>query len=154
MKRAVTLLELVLVLVLIGILSAIGIYSYHPNYLAQDSHFVLMQLLKAKYQGINYDKRYNFMSSDLNTSIGCIDLRDEEWNKTANRLHYKLHSTIHNISAHTVLCFDRYGRPVFDDNNSTKNPETTKRDILQLIYRGNELNLSILPVSGYVIINR
>ncbi len=153
MKRAVTLLELVLVLVLIGILSAIGIYSYHPNYLTQDSHFVLMQLLKTKYQGINYDKRYKFMSTDLNTSIGCIDLNDEEWNKTANRLHYKLHSTIHNISGHGVLCFDRYGRAVFDDN-LTKNPETTKRDILQLTYRGNELNLSILPVSGYVIINR
>jgi len=153
MKRAVTLLEIVLVLVIMGILGYIGVYSYHPNYLAQDSHFVLMQLLRTKYQGVNYDKRYASMSSDLNSSIGCIDLRDEEWNETAARLHYRLHSTIHNISGHDVLCFDRYGRAVFDDN-LTRSFISSKQDILQLTYNGEDLNFSVLPVSGYVIISK
>lgn len=155
MKRAVTLLELVLVLVLIGVLSAIGVYSYHPNYLAQDSHFVLMRLLKTKYQGVNYDKRYSDMSSDLHTSVGCIDLSDAEWNKTAQRMHYKLHSTIHNISGYSVLCFDRYGRGVLYENaddNVTDNFLRIEKPLLTITYKNASMEATILPVSGYVII--
>ena len=149
MRRAFTLLELILVLVILGVLSAAAWYSYRPHYLAQDVNFVQMQLLRAKYQGIQYDKRH--ATSDTNRSIGCVDLQEGSWKDLAKKLHYALHSTI--TSSYTTLCFDSFGRPHLDDNLTTNAPIASPTRLLRLSYRSKEANLTILPQSGYVIID-
>jgi len=149
MRRAFTLLELILVLVILGVLSAAAWYSYRPHYLAQDVDFVQMQLLRAKYRGIQYDKRH--ATPDTNRSIGCVDLQEAAWKDLAKKLHYALHSTI--TSSYTTLCFDSFGRPHLDDNLTTNAPIASPTRLLRLSYRSKEANLTILPQSGYVIID-
>ncbi len=149
MRRALTLLELILVLVILGALSAAALYSYRPHYLSQDINFVQMQLLQAKYQGIQYDKRHP--TSDTNRSIGCVDLQEAVWKRLAKKLHYALHSTI--TSSYTTLCFDSFGRPHLDDNLTANTPIASAVQVLHLSYRSKEANLTILPQTGYVIID-
>ncbi len=138
MKRGVSLVELVFVLVIVGILSGAALYSFKPRYLQDEANYLLMKILEAKYQGINYDKR--LATPDTNRSIGCIELTKE-----ALKASYKFHSQI--AQDFGVLCFDRYGR------GWKGNRELQKTTLVELRYGKKRATLILLPQSGYVIID-
>ena len=148
-KEAFTLLELIFVVMLIGILSGIGFYSFKPHYLRNDINFVLMKLEETRYQGMDYDKS-RLSSGD---STGCISI--DALNKSDDAA-YKFHSTLKN-RPFEVLCFDTLGR----DHNGTQDSNTTTIDSLvhqnlTLVYgyNGEEANISIDYLSGNIRIIR
>ena len=148
MKRAVTLVELVFVIVIIGVLLYIGVYSFKPKYLLNDTRYVYMKILQTKYEGINYDKSWQSTTN----GIGCIDLRLASLQSAGKEDHYTFHASISNTL--DTLCFDRYGRAHADDNATTASSLiTSKQRIITLSYKHEEINISVLPKSGYVIID-
>ena len=145
--RAFTLIELLFVIVIIAILSAVGAYEMRPNYLRNDTDFVLMKLKDVKYRAIGYSKQLSDLG-DLNSSIGCIEI--SELNSTEGT-NYKFHSDINILPSDiNTLCFDRYGRPHKDDNNSNLSSLIYNNITIRLEYNNKDANITIYPFSGYI----
>ena len=147
--RAITLIELIFVLVIIGILTSVGFYSAKPNYLHQDGVMVQKRLLQARYEGIMYDKQNfdNFISSQ----VGCIAL--DELNRSEDG--YRFHSSLEINESLNPLCFDSFGRvhKSGDSNKTSLDTLLTQKSwLLSLSYNNKELKFFVLPKSGYVII--
>ena len=160
MKRGVTLIELVLILVIIGVLMGIGVYSFRLKYLQNDANFIYMDLLQAKYQGVNYDKHFPDLTSTpdstLKSSLGCIELSESAIKSRAQKAHYQFRSTItiHDSDSNMTLCFDSYGRPHLDDNlTSFSSLLKSKKTLITLKYK-KEANITIFPQSGYIQIEK
>ena len=155
MRRAVTLLELIFVMVIIGILIGIGVYTFRPKYLQNDADFVYMNILQAKYRGVNYDKSLHDTSTD--DSIGCIELSETAIKNRAKSAHYTFRSQIvvNDNDSNLTLCFDSYGRPHLDDNlTSFSSLLKSKKTLVSLQYKNQEVNITIFPQSGYIQIEK
>jgi len=145
MKRAYTLVELIFVIVIIGVLSAIGFYSFDPHYLQNDAHMVAMKIEQTRYSAIHYDKTFGQESS----SVGCIDLTTLKESESTIDKNYKFHSTIsaQNDENDTVtkVCFDIFGRVKNNDSNyGHSNVNIT------ISYKNKSVTLHILKNSGYI----
>jgi len=81
-KKGFTLFELLIVMVVVGILSSTAYFSLRINRDYFELEALYLNLLKAKYQAINYDKR----GVETNLSIGCVKVE------------------------RSLICFDRFGR--------------------------------------------
>ena len=147
MKEAFTLIELIVVIVIIAILASLGMYSYKPHNLQNDSNYIYLKILEAKYQGLNFDK-YGLANS---SSIGCIDLRKSAIKNMAKKDRYAFKSQIENFI--DTLCFDSFGRAHIDDNRTLlASLAHQKRLFLRLVYHNRQALFFILPQSGYSII--
>jgi len=146
--RAFTLVELIFVIVIIGILSGIGFYSFDPHYLQNDRDFVELKLNRVRYEGLNYDKRNP--SSDMNYSIGCI-AKDEllTADGTIDK-NYKSHAILTLTPDQNILCFDTFGRlhDGTDNNKTTQNSLLTQNVVISLEYNSKEKNITIDYISG------
>ncbi len=153
MKKAFNLTELIFVLVIIGILTGVGFYSFKPNYLRNDTNFVLMKLENIRYSAIGYDKKLENLGS-IDYSIGCINIRD--LNKTADNTkskNYKFHSAIDVSPAIEILCFDNLGRihKGEDDNNrTTLDSLLTSYVIITLKYQDENSTIILNSQSGFI----
>jgi prepilin-type N-terminal cleavage/methylation domain-containing protein len=152
-KEAFSLLELIFVLVIIGVLSGVGLYSFKPHYLRDDTNFVLLKLQDTKYKALSYDKSLN--DGDINGSIGCIDLQklNDVYDKKTKSNNYKFHSTITPPSDLNILCFDTYGRIYNgenDDNATTLESLIYNNVIITLDYGNEEKNITIMTHTGYI----
>ena len=139
MKKAVTLIELIFVLVIIGILSGVAINSFKPHHLRNDINFVLMKLEQTRYKAMGYDK--SLPSSDINYSIGCIEVDDLNQSDDSA---YTFHANLQNKPLN-VICFDLFGR-VHDgdvDENKTTLDSLQNQDI-NLTYQYNDEQKSII----------
>ena len=152
MRRAVTLLELVLVIVIVGILAKVGVDSFRPDTLRNDARYIASKIRHAQYRGIGYDHR-DFNGSEVsdNADIGCITLDKEHLDGNASRgeIRYAVRSELSGELAGTTLCFDHLGQPGQDDHSHPFH----QLKILTLKHGNREANLSVLPLSGYVIIS-
>jgi len=136
MKKSFTLVELIFVIIIIAILSGTAFYSYKTKNLEKDTDFVYMNLLQARYAGIN--------------GLGIDGLNDENRScfnpdsvkELAGREGYEFKSSVEG----SRVCFDRYGEG-YVDGVPLQQPE-----IVTLSYGEREKNITILPKSGYVII--
>ena len=135
MKKAYTLVELIFVIVIIGILSGVGFYSFDPHYVRNDANIVLMKLEKSRYEAMYYDKR---LGEEDNNVTGCIDLSTlKDTNSSTIDQNYKFHS---DITPNTgTICFDIFGR------SKSENDEN-----ITISYQNKTLQLNILKNSGYI----
>ncbi len=146
-----TMIEMILVIVVIGIIAKLGVEAIRPNYLLNDSHFVLMKIKEAQYAGIGYDHR-SFGGGEINDTqaIGCLVLDRDHLNETMRegKVHYTLHTTLSGGLAGEKLCFDHLGAPHLGDHQSAY----TQAKYLTLRYGSQEVNLTVVPKSGYAIL--
>ncbi|WP_041354065.1 prepilin-type N-terminal cleavage/methylation domain-containing protein [Nitratiruptor sp. SB155-2] len=155
MRKAVTLIELIFVLIIIGVLIGIGFYAFKPKYLDNDANFIYAEILKAKYQGVNYDKR--FAVNGIQADIGCIELSESALGSLAQKEHYTFKSriTVNDPSQSILLCFDSYGRPHLNDKNTSfSSILNNKKTLVTLQYNQKEANITIFPKTGYVVIKK
>lgn len=150
-KTAFTLIELIFVIVIIGILAGVASSTYKDNYLQNDTQFILAKIRQAQYRGIGYEHS-NFGAGGAlgNDTHGCIELTKSSLQESASdgNLVYSLHVDIN--TAVSTLCFDAKGRP---HDNTFDGTLLTVPKVINLSYSGQTQTVSILPVSGYAIIN-
>jgi len=61
MKKAYTLIELIFVIIIIGIMSAVGASAFKPTYLRDDTNFIQAKIKQAQFLGIGYNHIAFFM---------------------------------------------------------------------------------------------
>jgi len=150
MRYAFTILELLLVITIIGILTAIGVQVLRPKHLLNDANFIKIKIMKTQSEGLFFDTR-SFDGSEISSTRGCITLDKNNLNDSAKngKVTYSIHSSIEGDLAGKRLCFDYLGRPALDNHNNLLNSEAN----LTLKERNRAITLSLEPISGYVIIH-
>ncbi len=152
MKKAFSLLELIFVIVIIGIMAALGAGSIKTNHLLNDSHYILGKIREAQYKGIGFEHR-NFDGTFIANTQGCVTLTPAflDGNASKAEAKYSLHVNIDHSSLTTdTLCFDTKGRP--HDGNFAQNTLIMEQKVLNLTYNTKSTTITIEPLSGYAII--
>jgi len=134
MRNAYTLIELLFVIVIIGILSGVGMYSFQPAYLQNDANMIVLKVEQKRYEAIHYDK---LLGEEGSTTVGCVDFAELINPESSIDKNYKFHATVTPDSG--TVCFDILGRL---DTNSDEN--------ITLTYQNKTITLRILKNSGYV----
>jgi len=147
--RAFSLLELIIVLVIMGILSFVGLQFIPDETLNSDTQVLKQKILQKKSNALGY----KLTGSD---DYVCItfdkDYLNNEENESSQKVHYKFKSdiSVSGLQNGNTLCFDFMGRP-FDgeiDVNLTKIIHTNI--IISLKYRQKEQNITVFPITGSV----
>lgn len=152
MKTAFTLLELIVVIVIISIMTAVGSSSFRSNYLHDDVQFILTKIQEAHFKGIGYEHNGFGTEATLpDYDNGCIQLQNATLNDRATQtgIYYTLHVDDFDYG---TLCFDAKGRPHHD--NFKKSTLLTTQKLLNFTYSGKSYSIIIEPVSGYAIIKQ
>ena len=150
MKRAFTLLEVIFVIIIIGIVSAVGSISIHPQVLNNDAKFIELAIENKRREGIAFDHRA-FGGGEISDSseIGCITLtKSGILNSFKGPKNYTIKSSISGSASGKKICFNHLGMP--SEGNYTNVISSTLD--LNISYNKKSLIIKILPVSGYVII--
>ncbi len=153
MRNALTLLELIFTLLIIGILIVAGSQNLHTSFLNNDTSFITSKIIQAQYkaQGIDHrDENGDEIANDSISNIGCIKFTKEALDDSANssKANYKIHASLSGELANKKLCFDQIGRPSLNDH---LHPIKTTKDLI-LSYQDRNRTIIIYPQSGYVII--
>jgi len=149
--RAFTLLELIFVIVIMGVMTAIGTSAFTPKYLVNDVNFIQSKIKEAQFRGIGYE--HNSFASEQSTpdyENGCIDIEKSvlhETPKDKESLAYTLHIDSFDYGD---ICFDFKGRPHRGD--FTKNSLIKEKFTLIFTYNTKQRTIIIEPITGYVII--
>jgi len=153
-KKAFTLIELIFVIVIMGIMAGIASTSFKPTYLIDDSNFIIAKIKEAQFLGIGYEHlNFDGTSSVFDDKSGCIEIKKSSLEENAtnkNEINYKIHSLLSGNLNNTKICFDSKGRPHKDDFDGDL---LTEQKILTLRYSDKERNITIEPITGYVIVN-
>ncbi len=141
MKKAFTLIELVLIIILIAILAKVGMGYTKTDYLQKDVEYFLLQIKKTKFKAMGAYK------------VGghCLSLdEDEVVDGEANEANpYKFRSTI--TSDADKLCFDEFGRAYKNDINPSS---YMKKPLdIELEYKSKSCTIKVYPLTGYGIIS-
>ncbi len=146
---AFTMVELIFVIVLLGILAAVGSNLLPDNRLLNDTNYITMKIKEKQKNAIGYSD-YRFgdeLWSSVNSSA-CIDLDKQGLEREdLNSTHpHKISSSIA-VDTNITLCFDEYGRPY-----QSEYLLLAPKDI-NVTYNGISKILSVMPMSGYVTLN-
>lgn len=146
MKKAFTLLELIFVIVLIGVLSGIGFYTYRPNTPLRDAQYTLLKLKEARYRSIGYDALH---------SAGCVTLEEEALEDTDESVRHDIKSTLTHTARNDMICFDALGQP--HDMGYSINLNTLAHAPIDIVFTDSSENtkstaIRLFPQSGYAII--
>jgi len=147
---AFSMVELIFVIILVGVLASIGSNLLPNNRLLNDTNYITMKI-KEKQKNAIGRSNYNF-SDELwssSSNFTCVDLDKsgfESEDLSAQKPH-KLSATV-SVDGNVTLCFDEYGRPY-----QSQKLLVQQKDI-NVSYNGVSNIISVMPMSGYVILNK
>ncbi len=139
-----TMIELIFVIVVIGILASLGSSMMPDNRMLEYTNTATMNIKKTQKNAIGYDVNGFGTPWSVDDDTTCIDINHDELLET--------NSTLVTITTDIVdkrLCFDEYGRPY--EPSLARLLLTMK--VINISYRGNDKNISVYPMSGYVILS-
>ncbi|MFZ5375587.1 MAG: prepilin-type N-terminal cleavage/methylation domain-containing protein [Campylobacterota bacterium] len=146
MKKAFSLLEFLFVIVLIGIVSGIGFYTYRSNNAYEDAQYALLRLKEARYRAIGYDAVQ---------PQGCVTLTEAGLEENTTSAH-DVRSTITHTGRDDTVCFDALGRP--HDMGYSIALESLTHSPIDITFhnadeaRESDVLIRLFPQSGYAII--
>jgi prepilin-type N-terminal cleavage/methylation domain-containing protein len=154
MKKAFTMVELIIVIVIIGILASVAVMSIPDTTLRSDTSYIIQKIKEKQLFALNYDHfdfndqtwRDNFYNNTcINTDKTHLNNSELKSNSTTK---YIIRS---NVTAKNI-CFDNLGRPYKDNyklNNFLKLPI-----VLNIGYKNETKKIVIMPYSGNAIQKR
>ena len=144
-------IETIFVIVIISIVAATGAFVFRPHRLYNDTQWVLMQIRKARFEGIGIDHR-KFGSGEIEDplGLGCIVLDNDGIISKSRKggAKYEMKAKIVGESAGRKICFDHLGRAC---EGNYSNPIDSIVSVT-LNYGERNRSIVIFPVSGYAII--
>ncbi len=148
--RGFTLIELIFVLLLIGLLGAVGTSLYRPEKLLSDTRFIAAKLMKSRYLAIGFDHG-NFDGTALAGTVGCVTLdRSSLEGSVAEAGGYRLGSktriAVSGISGNTI-CFDEKGYP--HDGDFSPGSLLHRKVDITVSNGGKSYRITLFPMSGY-----
>lgn len=160
MKKAFSLVELIFVIVIIGIISGVGFFSYKPNYHLKDAEFIILKLKTARYKAIADDST-KFTTNDKR----CVELTKESLNESIKKATldvkekdiYQMKSDIIALNnAPIQICFDYIGRAHDGRSgghfNLSLNTLIKQKLEYEIKYASNSCKIALFEYSGYAII--
>jgi len=143
--RGFSLIELIFVLIIIGILSAVGAgYIYNSeNVVLSDANILKQKLLEKRSNALGFIAD---MDNEEEKNAVCLDIDKDNLSEDSDKIKYTFKSDID--SFYDTLCFDSFGR-IYKGNVNIGNLIHNEFNIT-LRYKNNEKNLTVYPVSGYV----
>ncbi|NOX16359.1 MAG: hypothetical protein GXP61_10135 [Epsilonproteobacteria bacterium] len=144
---AFSMVELIFVIILVGILSYIGSGFLPDNRLLNDTNFLTMKIKETQKNAISYDINAFSKPWSKTSDFTCIDLNTTnlEQKDSHSQKPHEFSSTL-SVDGNKTLCFDSYGRPYQSERLLLKNLD------MNLTYKDQHKSISVLRVSGYVII--
>ncbi|MEO1923357.1 MAG: type II secretion system protein [Nautiliaceae bacterium] len=144
--RGFTLIELVFVLIIIGILSAVGAgYIYNSeNVVLSDAKLLKQKLLEKRSNALGFIA--DMSNADEKNSV-CLKINKNDLSKDTDKVKYIFKSDNIN-SPYSELCFDSFGRVYYDDVNISNLIHNEFN--ISLTYKENTKIITVYPISGYV----
>ena len=154
--KAFTLIELIFVIIILALLSAVAVYYIPDNTLYENTKVLKEKILDKRSNAIN------FISNENN--LICIEFDINKLNEDENnsRVKFKFSKrlTINtygcdnkaNISFENnkTICFDRFGRPFVGEVDDKLKNLCNNNAIISISYKNKEKNVTIYPISGAV----
>ena len=147
MRKAVTFIELIFVMVILGILTGLGFGFTKTDTTYRDGEAVLLKLKQARYKAMGYEG----LLPDLK---GCVELNKNGLNDPVNEAGgYQLKSLISSswTDGQEWLCFDNLGRPHKGQDNGLASLLKAPMEIY-LDYGSKNCTIVVFQQSGYAII--
>lgn len=146
MTKAFSLLEFIFVIVLIGIISGIGFYTYRPNTAHEDAQYTLLKLKEARYRAIGYNALH---------TAGCVTLTENALEEVNATVKHDIRSAISHTARNDTICFDALGRP--HDMGYSIALETLTHSTVDIVFENSlstdsDTVIRLFPQSGYAII--
>lgn len=133
MKNALTLVELLFVIVLLGVLSSFALTAIPKNRAFSDAKHIISLINQTRFQAQGNQE-----------TTKCITVSQANINTLDDT--YQVSSTI--LPAQTTLCFDWMGR-VYDENNVSISAVVD----INISAQNKNRTILIFPVTGYAKIN-
>ena len=154
--RGFTLIELIFVIIILAIVSAVGVY-YIPDPTLQESANVLKsKILNKRSNAINF-------ITDSENNITCIEFNISKLNKDENssrvRYHFSKRLTLKvsgcanagiDFEDNKTICFDAYGRAFAGEVDEKLNNLCNSDANVSIDYKNKEKNITIFKISGFV----
>ena len=156
--RGFTLIELVFVILILALLSAVAVYYIPDTTLDNNAKVLKDKILDKRSNSIN------FISSDSN--LTCIEFDIDKLNKDENssRVKFKFSKRVTfdlsgcsnkagiNFENNKTICFDRFGRPFVGEVDDKLENLCNNNAIITVKYEAKkqEKNITIYTISGAV----
>ena len=156
--RGFTLIELIFVIIVLSILSAVAVY-YIPNpTLVQSVNVLKSKILSKRSNAIN------FIASKNENNVTCIEFDINKLNEDENSSRVKYHFSKRlslslngcendagiDFEVNKTICFDTYGRPFVGEVDKKLNNLCESDAKISVDYKNKEKNITIFKISGFV----
>jgi len=159
--KAFTLIELIFVILILALMSAVAVYYIPDNTLNENIKILKDKILEKRSNAIN------FISKNEEMNLTCIEFNITKLNQDENnsRVTFRFSKRITislsgcrnsnniNFENNKTICFDRFGRPFVGAVDDKLGNLCHNNANILLKYKSKDQNITVYSISGAVRIN-